>query len=144
MVTVALARSRRSTAWARAWSCLGRLRERHGELRTAFGGQAQWSASRVRGVQWRMVVDAVVVHGVPAASCACPGDAGRRGASTGGEREGGGDARARGVVMLWASRVGARRALARHGRVLGATGRACADVSGAWLRRGSGWAASGE
>jgi hypothetical protein len=49
MVTVALARSRRSTAWARAWSCPGRLRERHDVLETAFGGQAQWRASRVRG-----------------------------------------------------------------------------------------------
>ena len=48
-MTVARQGCRRSTAWARASSCLGRLRDRHGVLRTAFGGQAQWRASRVRG-----------------------------------------------------------------------------------------------
>jgi hypothetical protein len=73
-------------------------------------------------------VDAVVVCGVPAGKWPCPGGAVCRRASTGVERECGGDAGARGFVTLWASRVSAMRALARHGRVLGVPGRACADA----------------
>ena len=50
-VTVTMARwcCRRSTAWARAWQCLGGLRERHGVLGAVFGGQEQWRSSRVQG-----------------------------------------------------------------------------------------------
>ncbi|KAK1627765.1 hypothetical protein QYE76_002080 [Lolium multiflorum] len=92
---------------------------------------------------WRTGVDAVIVCGVPAVKWTCPGAAGSRWASTGAERKGRGDARQWVASRPGVSRVGAMRALAQHGRVLGVTGRAGSGVSEAWLRRVKGWAVSG-
>ncbi|KAK1618486.1 hypothetical protein QYE76_024003 [Lolium multiflorum] len=90
VVTVTMARwcCRRSTAWARAWSGLGKLRERHGVLRTAFGGQAQWRASRVRGVLWRTSSSSSTATGRGEARGGvwrCPGAEVSRPAGAGGE-----------------------------------------------------------
>jgi hypothetical protein len=89
--------------------------------------------ARLMGVlgPWRAVVDALVICGVPAAPCACPGDAGSCRASTGAESKGGGDAGPWASSRSGASRAGAMRALARPGHAwacLGTSMPACARV----------------